>query len=76
MEPFGYTKPRQCFFMNIVDDSISELDESLSLTLSLPPGQTATHSNIVINPSVATLTIVDNDCKFSKISDKKLIADY
>ena len=64
IEPFGYTKPRQCFFVNIVDDSITEFDESLSLTLSLPLGQAATHINIEIDQSVATLTIADNDCKF------------
>ena len=45
------------FYISITDDMKVEEDEQFILTIALPPGV------ISEEPSQATVTVVDNDCK-------------
>ena len=48
----------QCVSVEIVDDSAVEQTESLTVSLSLPPGGL---SSVQLTPNTATILITDND---------------
>ena len=52
--------------MSIVDDSITEDDETFSVSLTLDPADQARLGNrVTVSHNVATVTIQDNDGKLS-----------
>ena len=48
----------QCVSVEVVDDSAVELDESLTMSLSLPTGEL---SSVQLTPNTTTILITDND---------------
>ena len=57
--PFHQMTRRQCFAIEISDDSIPEGDESFTLAYALAPGVDA--RRLTINPAVTRAQIADND---------------
>ena len=59
---FGACAKRQCLTVDIIDNNLIEDTETFTLTLKHPPrGGTA---DIVLDPTVATVTIEDEDGTF------------
>ena len=52
------SNPERCMSVNVVDDSAVELDESLTVSLSLPAGEL---SSVQLTQHTATILITDND---------------
>ena len=62
--PFNNSVRQLSFNVSIVDDSIPEDAETFSVSLTLDPaGQDRLRNRVRVSPSVATLTIQDNDGK-------------
>ena len=55
------SNPERCVSVNVVDDSAVELDESLTVSLSLPAGEL---SSVQLTQHTATILITDNDGAF------------
>ena len=59
--PFSNTQRRQCFFVAITNSQmIAENSENFFLNLTTRPGEVL--QQVTINPAVAEITIIDNDC--------------
>ena len=52
------TNPERCVSVEVVDDSAVEQTESLTVSLSLPPGGL---SSVQLTPNTTTILITDND---------------
>ena len=52
------TNPERCVSVEVVDDSVVELDESLTVSLSLPAGGL---NSVQLTPNTATILITDDD---------------
>ena len=52
------SNPERCVSVEVVDDSAVELDESLTVSLSLPAGGL---SSVQLTPNTTTILITDND---------------
>ena len=61
----------QCVSVEVVDDSAVELDESLTVSLSLPAGGL---SSVQLTPNTATILITDNDG--TQISTINFVVEY
>ena len=62
--PFSNTERQQCFFVEITNsEMILENSENFFLNLTTRPGEVL--QQVTINPAVAEITIIDNDCESS-----------
>ena len=62
MGPFSNSQRRQCFLVEITNDTIPENSENFFLDLAPPPGEML--ERVTITPSQATVTIEDDDREF------------
>ena len=60
---FGACAKRQCLTVDIINDNLIEDTETFTVTLQHPPTGGGTDS-IVLDPTVATVTIKDEDGTF------------
>ena len=60
---FNNTEHSQTFSLTIYEDDVPEGVEELNVTLSLQDPNLA--DQVIIEPAVATVRILDNDSKFS-----------
>ena len=61
--PFTSQRPRQCFSISIINDSILESNETFTARLTLVPASvtTITADRIIVDPPQTTVQITDND---------------
>ena len=68
--PFSNTQRRQCFFVAITNSQmIAENVENFFLNLTTRPGEVL--QQVALNPAVAEITIIDNDCEFIGVPDNE-----
>jgi len=61
--PFSNSQRRECFLVEITDDTIPENSENFFLDLVPPPGEML--ERVTISPNQTTVTIEDDDREFS-----------
>ena len=61
--PFTSQRPRQCFSISIINDTVLESNETFTARLTLIPASvtTITPDRIIVDPPETTVLITDND---------------
>ena len=69
--PFNTDNRRQCFYVAIVNDDVSEDAESFTVTIS----NSVPSPSVLVVPDVVTITILDTDSKWDlrRVKDNRIL---